>query len=110
MCRSIGFYEKHSMLQQPPWLEDIIVTPELIFRYQVNERGIDEVLQADLEALARIHQASSCFVSVFNIVQVFLFNIVKIYAKSLYLDKSLKNVFFVLVQIKTTLSIHISNV
>lgn len=42
--------------KQPPWLEDIIVTPELIFRYQVNERGIDEVLQADLEALARIHQ------------------------------------------------------
>ena len=50
------------MLQQPPWLEDIIVTPELIFRYQVNERGIDEVLQADLEALARIHQVSFSFI------------------------------------------------
>lgn len=88
LCIEVLDLQKHSMLQQPPWLEDIIVTPELIFRYQVNERGIDEVLQADLEALARIHQASSCFVSVFNIVKV------KMYAKSLYLDKSVTNNFF----------------
>ncbi|XP_024080859.1 period circadian protein isoform X2 [Cimex lectularius] len=39
-----------------PWVEDINVTPELILRYQLEERELDEVLKEDLLLLERIHQ------------------------------------------------------
>ncbi|XP_014285219.1 period circadian protein isoform X10 [Halyomorpha halys] len=39
-----------------PWIEDINVTPELILKYQVKERPIEEVLYQDLQVLQSITQ------------------------------------------------------
>lgn len=40
----------------PPWIEDINVTPELILKYQLRERPLDQVLSQDLQALESISQ------------------------------------------------------
>lgn len=40
----------------PPWLDNICQTKELIYRYQMNERSIKEVLEADLIALKSVNQ------------------------------------------------------
>ncbi|XP_075211377.1 period circadian regulator isoform X2 [Lycorma delicatula] len=40
----------------PPWLENVAVTPDLIFRYQLSERELSDVLEADLKLLNEIHQ------------------------------------------------------
>ncbi|CAH1395530.1 unnamed protein product [Nezara viridula] len=39
-----------------PWIEDINFTPDLILKYQVKERPIEEVLYQDLQALQSITQ------------------------------------------------------
>lgn len=46
----------HLCGQVAPWIEDINVTPELILKYQVKERPIEEVLYQDLKALQSITQ------------------------------------------------------
>lgn len=40
----------------PPWLDNICQTKDLIYRYQMNERSIKEVLDADLIALKSVNQ------------------------------------------------------
>lgn len=48
---------KYEMIpQEPPWLEQIKLTPELVFRYQLNNREIANVLEADLKVLKGIDQ------------------------------------------------------
>jgi hypothetical protein len=39
-----------------PWLEEINVTPELILKYQLQERDLTEILSEDFKALQRITQ------------------------------------------------------
>uniref|UniRef100_A0A7G3A994 Period circadian protein n=5 Tax=Lutzomyia TaxID=252607 RepID=A0A7G3A994_LUTLO len=41
---------------EPPWLDNVSVTPDLVYRYQVTAKAIPDVLQADLSALKLIHQ------------------------------------------------------
>ncbi|XP_037914579.1 period circadian protein isoform X3 [Hermetia illucens] len=41
---------------EPPWLDKVTITPELVYRYQINARTITEVLKADLTALQCIRQ------------------------------------------------------
>uniref|UniRef100_A0A1Q3EZL0 Period circadian protein n=1 Tax=Culex tarsalis TaxID=7177 RepID=A0A1Q3EZL0_CULTA len=40
----------------PPWLDNICLTKDLIYQYQMNERSIKDVLEADLIALKSINQ------------------------------------------------------
>ncbi|XP_050430110.1 period circadian protein isoform X2 [Adelges cooleyi] len=42
--------------KQPFWMEGIVATPELIFRYQMQPRDINEVLQQDMNALNELTQ------------------------------------------------------
>lgn len=37
-------------------MEDVKVTPELMYRYQVAERSLDEVLENDRVTLKNMHQ------------------------------------------------------
>lgn len=50
---------------EPPWLDKVTITPELVYRYQINARTITEVLKADLTALQCIRQ-----VRLFNLTEV----------------------------------------
>lgn len=43
-------------MQEPPWLDQITLTPDLIFRYQISNREITNVLESDLEVLKSIDQ------------------------------------------------------
>lgn len=45
----------------PPWLDNICQTKDLIYRYQMNERSIKEVLDADLIALKSVNQVGFAF-------------------------------------------------
>lgn len=45
----------------PHWLDNINVTPELVYRYQVNARTLNDVLNDDLYALKNVHQVSLKF-------------------------------------------------
>jgi Period protein 2/3C-terminal region len=40
----------------PHWLDNINVTPELVYRYQINARSLSDVLSDDLYKLKNIHQ------------------------------------------------------
>lgn len=40
----------------PPWLNNVNVTPDLIYRYQITAKTIAEVLQADNCELKKINQ------------------------------------------------------
>lgn len=40
----------------PHWLDNINVTPELVYRYQINVKTLGDVLNDDLYALKGIHQ------------------------------------------------------
>lgn len=42
--------------KDPPWLETIAVSPDLIYRYQVTVRDLEDILQADLNTLKEINQ------------------------------------------------------
>lgn len=41
---------------EPPWLENVNVTPDLVYRYQVTERSINDILKEDLIKLTMIKQ------------------------------------------------------
>lgn len=45
--------------RDPPWLETVSVTPELIYRYQMSIKGIEDILEADLNTLNKAHQVNS---------------------------------------------------
>ncbi|XP_012134868.1 period circadian regulator isoform X4 [Megachile rotundata] len=42
--------------KEPPWLEGVQLTPELIYEYQIHPKTLNEVLQADLDALKNFNQ------------------------------------------------------
>ncbi|KAF4528951.1 hypothetical protein B566_EDAN017419 [Ephemera danica] len=47
----------HPMRKEPPWLEDVEITPDLVYRYQIkHDRSLQDVLAADLEKLNNMHK------------------------------------------------------
>lgn len=42
--------------RDPPWLEAVKIDPELIYRYQMSLKGIEDILEADLNSLKDVHQ------------------------------------------------------
>lgn len=42
--------------RDPPWLETISVTPELVYRYQMAVRDFADILESDLNVLKDINQ------------------------------------------------------
>ncbi|XP_053970561.1 period circadian protein isoform X2 [Hylaeus volcanicus] len=42
--------------KEPPWLEGVQLTPELIYEYQIHPKALNEVLQADMDALKNFNQ------------------------------------------------------
>ncbi|XP_068903032.1 period circadian protein isoform X3 [Tenebrio molitor] len=42
--------------RDPPWLETVSVTPDIIYKYQMTVKGLDDILEADLHALKKIDQ------------------------------------------------------
>ncbi|XP_078051194.1 period circadian regulator isoform X2 [Augochlora pura] len=42
--------------KEPPWLEGVQLTPELIYEYQIHPKTLTEVLQADMDALKNFNQ------------------------------------------------------
>lgn len=42
--------------QLPPWLDNVNLTPELIYKYQVTGKTVADVLQADLNFLKTVNQ------------------------------------------------------
>lgn len=43
----------------PPWLDNINITPELVYRYQMTAKTIGDVLKADTVALKKINQVNT---------------------------------------------------
>ncbi|XP_014477101.1 PREDICTED: period circadian protein isoform X2 [Dinoponera quadriceps] len=54
--------EEHTKCHQgmrrrdPPWLEGVQLTPELIYEYQVHPKTLNEVLKADMDAIKDLNQ------------------------------------------------------
>lgn len=42
--------------RDPPWLEDVQLTPELVYEYQMHPKTLNEVLKADLDAMKNFNQ------------------------------------------------------
>ncbi|XP_076235566.1 period circadian regulator [Calliopsis andreniformis] len=42
--------------KEPPWLEGVQLTPELIYEYQIRPKTLNEVLQADMDILKTLNQ------------------------------------------------------
>ncbi|XP_067005842.2 period circadian protein isoform X2 [Anabrus simplex] len=53
---SASHIKPRPVLKDPPWLEDVTVTPDLVYRYQMDDQNLENVLKRDLEALKSIHQ------------------------------------------------------
>lgn len=56
---------------KPHWLDNINVTPELIYRYQISTRTLNDVLNTDMYALKNIHQVN-IFMHIFGKILIFL--------------------------------------
>ncbi|CAL1679142.1 unnamed protein product [Lasius platythorax] len=42
--------------RDPPWLEDVQLTPELIYKYQMHPKTLNEVLKVDMDAMKDLNQ------------------------------------------------------
>ncbi|KAJ8939006.1 hypothetical protein NQ314_011256 [Rhamnusium bicolor] len=42
--------------KDPPWLESVVISPDLIYRYQMTVKNLEDILQADLKTLKQINQ------------------------------------------------------
>ncbi|KAG5886102.1 hypothetical protein JTB14_031702 [Gonioctena quinquepunctata] len=42
--------------KEPPWLETVIASPDLIYRYQMTFKDLEDILQADLNTLKEVSQ------------------------------------------------------
>lgn len=42
--------------REPPWMEAVSATPDLIYRYQMSVKGLEDILEADLNSLKDIDQ------------------------------------------------------
>ncbi|XP_034940771.1 period circadian protein isoform X3 [Chelonus insularis] len=48
--------QKEAAPMDPPWLQNIKITPELIYRYQMSPKSLNEVLKTDMQALNNLNQ------------------------------------------------------
>lgn len=48
---SLSIQKKYQRRAQAPWLENVNLTPDLIYRYQMDTKSIADVLKADLNIL-----------------------------------------------------------
>lgn len=53
MHKSFGMIRK-----EPPWIEGVNITSELVYQYQIGSKSLDEVLKADLDFLRQSKQPS----------------------------------------------------
>ena len=44
------------VLHNPPWMDNVRITPELLYQYQMETKELVEVLQKDMEILKRTKQ------------------------------------------------------
>lgn len=44
------------VLSDPPWLEDVKVTPELLYKYQLETKELMDVLRHDMDKLKSLKQ------------------------------------------------------
>lgn len=42
--------------RDPPWLDGVQLTPELIYEYQMHPKTLNEVLKADMDAMKNFNQ------------------------------------------------------
>lgn len=42
--------------RDPPWLEGVQLTPELIYKYQMHPKTLNEVLKVDMDAMKNLNQ------------------------------------------------------
>jgi period circadian protein len=42
--------------RDPPWLEGVQLTPELIYEYQMHPKTLNEVLKADMDTMKNFNQ------------------------------------------------------
>lgn len=43
-------------MRDPPWLDDVQLTPELIYEYQIHPKTLNEVLKADMDTMKNFNQ------------------------------------------------------
>ncbi|RZF35931.1 hypothetical protein LSTR_LSTR008501 [Laodelphax striatellus] len=55
-CNSSEEQMDRHIRKEPPWSKDVALTPDIIFKYQVSDHVLAEVLEADLKILAGINQ------------------------------------------------------
>ncbi|XP_012533743.1 period circadian protein isoform X3 [Monomorium pharaonis] len=58
MSRSFEHTKCHQGMRRrdPPWLEGVQLTPELIYEYQMHPKTLNEVLKADLDTMKNLNQ------------------------------------------------------
>lgn len=56
--------------RDPPWLEAVSVTPELIYRYQMAVRRVEDILEEDLNSLKQIHQVRTVTKFVTEVISI----------------------------------------
>lgn len=42
--------------KEPPWLEGVQLTPELIYKYQMHPKTLNDVLKVDMDAMKKFNQ------------------------------------------------------
>lgn len=62
-CKSAINLQEHAKCHQgkrkkdPPWLEGVQLTPELIYEYQMHPKTLNEVLKADMDMMKNLNQS-----------------------------------------------------
>lgn len=60
---------RRPILNDPPWLDDVKVTPELLYRYQLETKELVDVLRHDMDMLKKLRQV------LWSLTDVYLFSI-----------------------------------
>lgn len=47
------------VLSDPPWLEDVKLTPELLYKYQLETKELVDVLRHDMDKLKSVRQVGA---------------------------------------------------
>ena len=50
------------VLSDPPWLEDVKLTPELLYKYQLETKELVDVLRHDMDKLKSVRQVGGAAV------------------------------------------------
>lgn len=60
---------------EPPWLDNVNVTADLVYKYQIKSREVADILKSDLKALKHINQVIYSYfkLSIKSILFLFFF-------------------------------------